>query len=125
MLELKNRNLEAILKAHPLREAILTTLHRNGFAPATFQQPVSKLDENSFARLHDAALDALLNSGIIVESYEAEQDKGAYSINIIGVPGAYYVEAPEYDDLGVFDTLEDARRALEFAYGEFILSGPT
>jgi hypothetical protein len=51
----------------------------------------------------------------------AEQDKGAYAVDIIGVPGAYYIEAPEYDELGVFEKLEDARQALQDQYGEFLL----
>jgi hypothetical protein len=64
----------------------------------------------------------LLDAGLVVESYAAEQDKGAYAVNIIGVPGAYYIEAAEYDNMGFFETLEEARKALDLEYGEFLVS---
>ena len=74
--------------------------------------------------LHDLALDELTNSGPLVESYAAEQDLGPYTVRIRGVLGAYFVEAPEYDREGVFATVADARRAVDFHFGEFIKSGP-
>jgi hypothetical protein len=39
----------------------------------------------------------------------------------MGVPGAYYIQAPEYEDMGFFETLEEAREALKARYGEFLL----
>jgi len=124
MMELTNKNLESILKVPALRESILIALSRHGFGPGTLRKPVTKLDKDTLGYLHDAAYEALLDCGIVVESYEAEQDKGAYAINIIGVPGAYYVEAMEYDDMGFFETLEDARKAVRHRFGEFVISDP-
>jgi hypothetical protein len=46
--------------------------------------------------LHDAAYDALTNEAPVVESFTAEQDKGAYHVCIRGIPGAYFVQATEY-----------------------------
>jgi hypothetical protein len=120
-MQLTDRNLEAILKAPALREEILAELLRQGAPNDILDKPKGKLDKYSLDLLHDVAYDALINSGLVVESYEAEQDKGADAVNIIGVPGAYYIEAPEYDDLGVFEKLEDARQALQDQYGEFLL----
>jgi hypothetical protein len=106
----------------PLREEILAELIRQGVGSDVLDKPVGLLDKDSRDWLHDAAYDALLNAGLVVESYEAEQDKGAYAVNIIGVPGAYYIEAAEYDNMGFFETLEEARKALDLEYGEFLVS---
>lgn len=120
-MKLTDKNVEAILKAPELREALLAALMRDGIGSDVLGKPVSRLDKDTLDCVYDAASEALHDCGLVVESYEAEQDKGAYGINIIGVPGAYYVEAPEYDEMGAFDTLEEARNALEGNYGEFLL----
>lgn len=72
--------------------------------------------------LYNAVLDALGNDAPAVVEYTAEQDKGAYPVLIRGVPGAYYVSALEYDDVGCFDSLEDAEAEVGRHYGEFIIS---
>jgi len=46
-----------------------------------------------------------------------------YPISIYGVPGAYYASAPEFDDLGVFSTLEDARRGMDERWDGVCLFG--
>jgi hypothetical protein len=73
--------------------------------------------------LHDFVYDALVNTAPEVKSFTAEQDKGAYSVVIRGVPGAYFVEAAEYDDDGVFDDLASAESALYWHFGEFLIDG--
>ena len=72
--------------------------------------------------LHNAAYYALRNYSPIVEEHLAEQDKGAYAVEIYGVPGAYFVRANEYDDEGVFDSLDDARACVEDKWGEFLVT---
>lgn len=62
-----------------------------------------------------------MNEAPVVWSVTAEQDKGEYSIVILGVPGAYYVQAPEYDDKGVFDSLDDAENFVDLNFGEFLV----
>jgi hypothetical protein len=71
--------------------------------------------------LYDAAFDALLNDAPEVESFTAEQDKGAYHVVIRGVPGAYFVSALEYDHDGFFDDLDEAERAVYRRFGEFLV----
>ena len=70
---------------------------------------------------HDLALDALSNNAPAVFSKKAEQDKGTYSVVIRGVPGAFFVEAMEYDNAGVFDRLDEAKSYMWFNFGEFIV----
>ena len=71
--------------------------------------------------LRDAAYDALVNEAPEVKAWDAEQDKGVYSVVVRGVPGAYFVQAMEYDDDGVYSTLDEAVAAAEASYGEFFL----
>jgi hypothetical protein len=70
---------------------------------------------------HDLAVDALSNNAPAVFSKEAEQDKGAYSVVIRGVPGAFFVEAMEHDNAGVFDSLDEAKSYMWLNFGEFIV----
>jgi len=79
------------------------------------------LSSNQFGTLYDAAFGTLLNYSPMVEEFLAEQGKGVYPIHIMGVPGAYYVSAIEFDNEGVFDSLKDARSCVEFNHGEFLI----
>lgn len=74
----------------------------------------------SHDEIYDAAYDALLNEAPEVKSWLAEQDDGIYSIVIRGIPGAYFVEATDHDDDGVYSTLDGAIRAVEINHVEFI-----
>jgi hypothetical protein len=78
------------------------------------------IDESN--TLHNAAHYALRNYAPIIEDHLAEQDKGVYSVQIHGVPGAFYVRANDYDDEGVFDSLDDARACVEYKWGEFLVA---
>jgi hypothetical protein len=71
--------------------------------------------------LHDACYDSLIDDAAVAKEFAAEQSKGAYDIVVRGVPGAYFVTAPEYDDEGVFDTLNEAIAYVELNFGEFIV----
>jgi hypothetical protein len=67
------------------------------------------LSSSNFDALCDAALDTFGNGEApVVKTYSAEGGYGDYSIEIIGVDGAYAVCALEYDDEGMFGTLEEA-----------------
>lgn len=69
--------------------------------------------------VHDAAYDALVTEAPEVRAWDAEQDKGVYSVVVRGILGAYFVQAMEYDDDGVYSTLDEAIGAAEANYGEF------
>ena len=56
-----------------------------------------------------------------VKSWEAEQDKGSNSVIVRGVPEAYFVQAMEFDDVGLFDTADEAIGEAECNHGEFFL----
>jgi hypothetical protein len=71
--------------------------------------------------VYDSAFDAWVNDSPEVRAWNAEQDKGAYSVVIRGVPGAYFIQALEYDDLGPFETISQAEAEVSAQYGEFIV----
>ena len=72
-------------------------------------------------RLHDACVDTLKNEAPAIEEFNAEQDIGLYLVVIRGVAGAYFVEAADHDDSGVFSELAEARSRLHFDFGEFLI----
>jgi len=82
---------------------------------------IEKLSEDTLGYLIDAALDSLSNYAPIVKEYEAEQDKGVYPINIVGVNGCYIVCASEYPNSDIFNSLSDAEDFVNFNYGEFLI----
>ena len=67
-MELTKNNLELIRSSPALREAILKALGRHGVGPEALKKPLSKLDKDFLDCLHDAAFDALMDCGIVVES---------------------------------------------------------
>ena len=87
--------------------------------PGIAQKPLHALSDQDWADLHDACLETLINEAPIVESFDAEQDKGVYSVDIRGIDGAYFVQAIEFDDLGIFSSLEEARNRADLQFGEF------
>ena len=98
MLKLQKHHVEAIARAGLIPENI----------------------PDDYDALYDEALDAL-NNGPEVRSWTAEQDKGAYSIIIKGVPGAYIIQALEYDELRPFENISMAEQEVNIQYGEFII----
>jgi hypothetical protein len=114
MLNLSHEQIDAIRNSvlrHKLVESLPGRLIVN---------PLSKLSKEEIAALHDACLDLLTNESPIVREFVAEQDCGPYSVVIRGVPGAYYVQAQDFDDMGVFSDLKLARSQALDQHGEFI-----
>jgi ADP-ribose pyrophosphatase YjhB (NUDIX family) len=71
--------------------------------------------------LHDAAHDALLNEAPVVVRWKAEQDD-EYWVVVRGVPGAYFVQAGERNEDGVYSDLAEATNAAVRDYREFFVS---
>jgi hypothetical protein len=66
-------------------------------------------------------MNLIKNAGPVVEEYAAEQDRRPFLLGVKGVRGAYIVFAKDRDDLGFFDTIEEARDKLKICYGAFIV----
>jgi hypothetical protein len=109
---------KALAQVPGLRKAIMKAFRND--APRIFQIMESGVplpDELSGA--YDHVVDVLSDAPQI-EAFEAEQDKGVYPITIRGFPGAYFVQAQEYDDSEVFLTLDEAQEYVFFEFGEFL-----
>lgn len=64
-------------------------------------------------------LEALVNEAPVVVQWTAEQDLGKYFVTVRGVPGAYFVEALDREDDGVYSDLTVAINTAVRDYGEF------
>ena len=117
-MEISPEQVRAILRS-TLREQVIAN------APGVNQlsNDPSSLSDAVLRAIADDALEVLINFGDEVEMFEAEQSKGIYSVDIVGVDGAYYVRATEFDDKGVFSTLEEARSTVQRDHGEFLVTG--
>lgn len=115
MLRISNLQIDAVRQSPILSPHVLDRLDD----PTIVEQPIGDLSKEALESLRDAVLEALVNEAPEVESFNAEQDKGAYSVTTLGVPGAYFVFAIEFDRAGVFSTLDEARDYAEDIHGEF------
>lgn len=82
-------------------------------------KPSDSLTDQEWDELDDACSNGLFNGAPLVESFEAAQSNGPYPVSIRGVPGAYFVTAPEFSPAGAFSSLEDARDYADSEHGEF------
>lgn len=115
MLEFTREQIDAVRKDPLLAREVESRLPD----PSIVNKPASDLSDNEWDYLNDACYEALTSEAPVVESFDAEQSKGIYSVSIRGVPGAYFYSAIEFEDVGLFSTLEDARGDAEYEHGEF------
>lgn len=98
-------HIKALLKHPETRESMLERLDDTSLTSAD----IDSLSLSDFDLFHDAALDVFGNGEVpIVKEYLAEGGCGDYPIEIAGIEGAYMVRALEFDDKGLFGTLEEA-----------------
>jgi hypothetical protein len=116
MLNLSRQQIDAIRQSE-LRLKLADSLDDRG----CLIKPLSVLTPIQIDSLHDACVDTLKNEAPAIEEFTAEQDLGPYLVVIRGVAGAYFVEAADRDDSGVFSELEEAHSRLHFDFGEFLI----
>jgi len=122
-MKFTKKNLEILLRSPEISRKIFEYIMCNDSGFKLLQlKPLNKLDADQVDLLSDTVLEVLYDLDLpAAETYEAEQVSGVYYINIMGVPGAYYIETADRDNMGYFETLEEAREALKAEYGEFTL----
>lgn len=69
---------------------------------------------------YDDVIEFLKEEAPVIKGYLAETEKGVYPVTIRGFPGAYFVEAMEYDDSEVLVTLREARDHVMDNFGEYL-----
>jgi hypothetical protein len=118
MLEFTREQIDAVRKDPLLARDVESRLA----APSIVNKPASDLSDNEWDILNDACYEALTSEAPVIETFDAEQSKGTYSVTIRGVPGAYFYSAIEFEDVGLFSTLEEARGDAESEHGEYRVS---
>jgi hypothetical protein len=110
-MEIENTHLKALLANPQMRQEISNRLDDGELTSADFDN----LADSDLAALHDAAWEAFSDEAPVVKSYLATGGDGEdYPIEIVGVIGAYAVRAPEFDDKGMFETVEEAEDYVGF-----------
>jgi hypothetical protein len=71
---------------------------------------------------HDTIHDLVHNDSIVAYSLEGWSSacNDTFPINVMQFGSVFWIEAPEFDDIGYFDTLEEAKDAAEFNYEPLI-----
>jgi hypothetical protein len=71
---------------------------------------------------HDTIHDLIQNNSVVADSlagWSSAYDD-TFAINIMQFGSVFWIEAMEFDDIGYFDTLKDAKEAAEANYEPFI-----
>lgn len=115
MIDLSRTQIDAVRSDPVLGTEVAASLGD----PSLASKPSNSLTDLECDELHDACSDVLFNDAPMVESFDSAQSNGPYTVSIHGVPGAYFVTAPEFSPAGAFSTLEDARNYADSEHGQF------
>ena len=71
---------------------------------------------------HDIVHDLVHNNSVVADSLAgwSSASDDTFPINVTQFGSVFWIEAPEFDDIGYFDTLEEAKDAAEADYEPFI-----
>jgi hypothetical protein len=117
MLAINKKQIDAVRKSEVLRDFVREQLSDQSLS----LKDQALLSDDEWAELENVCLEVLRNDAPIVKEIDAEQSKGVYTISIHGIPGAYWVFAPEFDIEGVFSTLSEALAEVDSQHGEFLV----
>lgn len=108
--EFTTNHVKALLRNARMRQSILERTSGKPLDPTD----IDNLSSSDFNTLYNAALEAFHDEAPVVERYSVEECEDPYSVEILGVRGAYMVRAAEFDDKGVFATLKEAEACVAF-----------
>jgi uncharacterized membrane protein YhaH (DUF805 family) len=105
-----------------LRSQMISYLH--GDNRELVDMPFNELTTDEQGVLLDACLHVLIDEAPEVARYEVTRTFGPYAVVIRGVRKAYFYQALERDVIGPFDSIAQAKRAVEFEFGDSITGYP-
>ena len=109
-VEFTRKHIKALLRNPQMRESILARMDDEELESAD----VDDLSPSDFDALCDAAQEAFgEREAPVAKTYTVEGGCGPYTVEIIGVRGAYMVCASEYDDKGMFESLKEAKACVD------------
>ena len=117
MLEITHDQIDTIRRSPELGPLVREQLSD----PSLVLKDCLSMTDDGWVELEDVCLEVLRNEAPIIKEIDAEQSKGVYTISIHGIPGAYWVFAPEFDIVGVFSTLSEAMAEIDSQHGEFLV----
>lgn len=105
-MKIERKHLKAILADPDIRKDMLVRMDKENLISAEIDSLLAQCD---FDALCAVAWEALHEAYPIVKTYSITGGDGEeYDIQIVGVPGAYFVATLDYDDAGMFGTLRAA-----------------
>ena len=78
------------------------------------------MSQDDLDNCYDIVANLITNDSETVGSYTGLGGLGEFSISVMKFYNVYWIEAPEFDDVGYFESLENAKDAAEFNYEPFI-----
>lgn len=73
-----------------------------------FGQPITGPDGMLTPDAHDYFMDEVANQSEVVAEYECSGSGGEFPVCVMEWRGIFWVQAPEFDDIGYFLSMEDA-----------------
>ena len=120
-MELTLSQLKILASENNLEKWFLETVKKKLNSKITSFSQIEALSKSQLDDLYDAVFDTLINDTEVRSSYRAEQDKGEYLIQVRGFDSAWFIQVPEYDNVGFFNTPAEADEYISFNFGEFLL----
>ena len=112
-MDLSKQQIESVRQNAVLSEELSQSLDD----AELLDKPVEALTQDDWDALHDAAMDSLLsNNHLVVEQFGTEGRFGRFPIQVVGIPGVYFVSAPDFDDKGFFSTVQAAIDWINFEF---------
>jgi hypothetical protein len=79
-----------------------------------------ELSQEELDECSDAIADLVMNESEAVDGFSGLGSYDAFPINVMQFGDVYWIEAPEFDDIGYFSSKQEAMDAAEFNYEPFI-----
>jgi hypothetical protein len=112
--DLTREQLDAIRRSPAIKEELTSSSY---LEERLLRKSIEKLSKQEFDELHDAAFDAFKSLAPSVHEFSAAGSCGRYPVSVRGIDGAYFYQAPEFDDSRFFCTLDEAIAAVWSDHG--------
>lgn len=113
--------IKELIETGHIKQRFLSSVKNNLQDKSINLSSLEIFSKSQFDDLYDAFFEALINDTKVRNSYRVVQDKGEYLIQVRGFACAQFIQSPEYDEVGFFNTPDEADKYIEINFGEFLL----
>ncbi|MDF1658774.1 MAG: hypothetical protein P1U58_14260 [Verrucomicrobiales bacterium] len=110
----------ALAKRSEIKEQMTDWFEERSERLLAAMQDGSRLDKEDLKVVESVVVEVLLSEGGVVGSMPAGMPGYEFSIDIHHFGPVFWASAVEFDDLGYFDSLEDAKGYASIEWGSFI-----